>query len=56
MFGQCRLPSQVRPCKRLRVGNFPAAPDWDLTVQDGEEGVSAFDALAIVGTISERVG
>ncbi len=23
---------------------------WDLVVQDGEEGVGAFDMLAIVGT------
>jgi hypothetical protein len=34
----------------LGVGDFPAALGWDLVVQDGEEGVGAFDALAIIGT------
>jgi hypothetical protein len=34
----------------LGVGDFPAALEWDLFVQDGEGGNSAFDVLAIVGT------
>jgi hypothetical protein len=34
----------------LGVGDFPAALDWDLVIQDGEEGVCAFDVLAIIGT------
>jgi hypothetical protein len=34
----------------LGVGDFPAALSWDLVVQDGEEGVGAFDMLTIIGT------
>ncbi len=34
----------------IRVGDFPAVLGWDLVVQDGEEGVGAFDVLTIVGT------
>jgi hypothetical protein len=34
----------------LGVGDSPAALGWDLVVQDGEEGVGAFDALTIIGT------
>ncbi len=32
------------------VGDFPVVLGWDLVVQDGADGVGAFDALAIVGT------
>ncbi len=34
----------------LGVGDFPAMLDCNLVVQDGEKGIDAFDALAIVGT------
>ncbi len=34
----------------LGVGDFPAAVGWDLVIGNGEEGVGAFDLLAIVGT------
>ena len=34
----------------LRVGDFLPGINGDLVVLDGEEGVGAFGALAIVGT------
>jgi hypothetical protein len=34
----------------LRVGDFPAFLGWDLVVQDGEEGVGAFEVLTLVET------
>jgi hypothetical protein len=34
----------------LGVGDFFAAVGWDHVVWNGEQGVGAFDALAIVGT------
>jgi hypothetical protein len=34
----------------LGVGDFPVALNWDLVMQDGEEGVVAFDSFAVVGT------
>ncbi len=39
----------------IGVGNFPAALDRDLVVQDGEEGIGAFDAFAIVGTCTNAL-
>ncbi len=34
----------------LGAGDFPAVLGWDLVVQDGEEGVGAFDVLTLVET------
>jgi hypothetical protein len=34
----------------LGVGDFPVVLNWDLVMQDGEEGVGAFDALVIIRT------
>jgi hypothetical protein len=34
----------------LGVGDFLAAVNWDLVIRNGEEGVGAFDVLALVGT------
>ncbi len=34
----------------LGVGDFSAALNWDLVMQDREEGVGVFDVLVIVGT------
>jgi hypothetical protein len=34
----------------LGLGDFPVALGWDLVIQYREEGVGAFDVLAIVGT------
>jgi hypothetical protein len=34
----------------LGVGDFSAAVRWDLVVQNGKEGVGAFDLLAFIGT------
>ncbi len=33
----------------LGVGDFPAAVSWDLVIGNGNEGVGAFDTLALVG-------
>jgi hypothetical protein len=32
------------------VGDFLAEVDWDHVVQNGEEGVGAFDVVTIIGT------
>jgi hypothetical protein len=34
----------------LGVGDFSVAVGWDLVIENGEEGVGAFNALAFVGT------
>jgi hypothetical protein len=34
----------------LGVGDFSAAVGWDLVVENGEEGVGAFDTFALIGT------
>ncbi len=34
----------------LGVGDFSAAVGWDLVVENGKEGVGAFDVLAFIGT------
>ncbi len=39
----------------LGVGDFSAVVGWDHVVWNGEEGVSAFDVLAIVGTGSNAL-
>jgi hypothetical protein len=39
----------------LGVGGFPAAVNWDHVVRNGEEGVGAFNALAIVGTSADAL-
>jgi hypothetical protein len=43
------------PAHNLGVGDFPTALGWDLVVQDREEGVGAFDLLAIVRTGSDAL-
>jgi hypothetical protein len=49
--GQRHLPSLVGPCKQpVEVGDFSAAVGWDLVIENGEEGVGAFDMLAFFGT------
>ncbi len=51
MCGQRHLPSLVGPCKQpVEVGDFSAAVGWDLVIENGEEGVGAFDMLAFFGT------
>ena len=39
----------------LGVGDFLPASSRDLAVLDGEEGVGAFDVLAIVGTNADAL-
>jgi hypothetical protein len=39
----------------LGVGDFLVAVGWDHVVQNGEEGVGAFDVLTIVGTSADAL-
>ncbi len=39
----------------LEVGDFSAVVGWDLVVENGEEGVGAFDVLAFVGTSADAL-
>ncbi len=48
MFGQRCLHSQTDLANDLGVGDFTVVLGWDLVIQDGKEGVGAFDMLLTI--------
>jgi hypothetical protein len=48
VFGQRCLHSQTDLANDLGVGDFTVVLGWDLVIQDGKEGVGAFDMLLTI--------